>query len=354
MLSLGLVFLFVGAELLVRGASQLAAMWRITPLVIGLTVIAFGTSLPELAVSVQGVLTDHPDLVVGNCIGSTIANLLLILGVCALYAPLIVIHQLIWLDVPIMIGAHLLLFLLSMDGTISRWDGFILLACLVVYNVFIVRKSRQGIEREVEQLSEETENLRETIWLGMSKRIGYVVVGLLFCVIGASWLVDSAAQLARSWGISELVIGLTIVAFGTSMPEAATSFVATLRGQREIAIGNAVGSCTFNVLGVIGAAALISPQGIPVAPTVLRFDMPIAIAATVACLPIFFTGHRISRWEGLLFLGYYGAYVAYLWLSAQKNESLEVLSTAVLWFAIPLTAVTLGVIAYREFARKDG
>ena len=291
---MGLALLVAGAELLVRGASKLAAAFGISPLVIGLTIVAFGTSTPEVAVSVKAALTQQPDLVTGNCVGSTMFNVLLILGACAVIAPLVVAQQLVWFDVPIMIGAHLLLLFIGLDGVISRWDGFLLLAGIAGYTVFVIRKSRQesaAVTAEYESAFPPPPRTQRTVLA----QLGLIAAGLALCVLGARWMVDSAVTLARAWGVSELVIGLTIVAAGTSAPEVATSIVATFRGQRDIAIGNVVGSNIFNILGIVGLSGLIAPDGIAVAPAVLRFDLPVAIAVCVACLPIFFTGHSISR-----------------------------------------------------------
>jgi len=349
---LGLAVLTAGAELLVRGASKLALAFGISPLVVGLTVVAFGTSTPEMAVSVKAALANQPDLVTGNCLGSTMFNVLFILGACAMIAPLVVAQQLVWLDVPVMIGAHLLLLAVGLDGVISRWDALLLLAGLAGYTVFVVRKSRQesmAVAAEYQTAYQAPARTGRTLLV----QAGLIVAGLLLCVAGARWMVDSAVTLARVWGVSELVIGLTIVAAGTSMPEVATSVVATIRGQRDIAIGNAVGSNIFNILGIVGVAGMVAPEGIAVAPAVLRFDLPVAIATCAACLPIFFTGHRISRWEGGVFLGYYVAYTGYLVLAAQRHDALPVFSAVMLWFVIPLTAVTLAVVTYRAVTARQ-
>jgi cation:H+ antiporter len=348
---IGLALLVAGAELLVRGASKLALAFGISPLVVGLTIVAFGTSTPEVAVSVKAALTQQPDLVTGNCVGSTMFNVLLILGACAVIAPLVVAQQLVWLDVPIMIGAHLLLLAIGLDGVISRWDAALLLAGIVGYTVFVVRKSRKesaAVAAKYESAFPPPPRNRRALW----GQLAFIAAGLALCVLGARWMVDSAVTLARAWGVSELVIGLTIVAAGTSAPEVATSIVATFRGQRDIAIGNVVGSNIFNILGIVGAAGLIAPDGIAVAPAVLRFDLPVAIAVCMACLPIFFTGHSISRWEGVVFLGYYVAYTGYLVLAAQQHDALPAFSAVMEWFVLPLTVVTLGVVLFRSLRKR--
>ncbi len=351
MLFLGLAFLVAGAELLVRGASRLGLAIGISPLVVGLTIVAFGTSSPEMAVSVKAALANHPDIVIGTNVGSTIFNILFILGICAIVSPLKISQQLIWYEVPIMIAASLLLFALSFDGKINRLNALILVMGIVSYTIFAIIKGRREAETIAneyqEAFSEKSNGNAVFIW----KQIGLIVLGLILCVLGAGWLVDSAVILARSWGVSELVIGMTIVAAGTSLPEVATSVVATIRGQRDIAVGNVVGSNIFNILGIVGVAGLLAPDGITVAPSVLRFDLPVAIAACVACLPIFFTGHKISRWEGFLFLGYYVAYTSYLIMAAKDHDSLPMVSMIMIWFVIPLTLITLVIFFYRAICK---
>ncbi len=348
----GLIVLPLGAELLIRGASRLGVELGISPLVIGLTVVGFGTSAPELAVSIKAALTNHPDLILGTNIGSTILNILFILGCCALIAPLVVHQQLIWFEVPIMIGAHLLLFAMCLDGKIGRWDGLLLFSGLVAYVYFAICKGR----KETKAVTKEYKDafLPKTPKATVStivKQLGLVVAGLVFCVLGAGWLLDSSVILARAIGVSELVIGITIVAASTSLPEAVTSILATIKGQRDIALGNVVGSCIFNVLGNIGAAGLVAPDGLAVAPAVIRFDLPIAIAACIACLPIFFIGHKISRWEGGLFVGYYLAYTTYLVMAAKNHDLLPTFSKIMAEFVIPLTVITLAVLLYRSMRR---
>ncbi|MFI0435752.1 MAG: calcium/sodium antiporter [Parachlamydiaceae bacterium] len=348
MFLLGLAGLVTGAELLVRGASRLGVLIGISPLVIGLTIVAFGTSSPEMAVSVRAALTNHPDLVISTNVGSTNFNILFILGICALVAPLVISQQLIWYEVPIMIAADCLLLAMSLDGKITRLNAFMLLLCLIFYIIYAIVKGR----REAKLRTDECEALfslkkNESNALIIVKQCGLIVLGLMFCVFGAGWLLDSAIILARAFGVSELVIGMTLVAAGTSLPEVATSVVATIRGQREIAVGNVVGSNIFNILGIVGVAGLIAPDGIAVAPSVLRFDLPVAIAACVACLPVFFTGHKISRWEGGVFVGYYVAYTSYLILAAKNHDSLSIFSMMMMWFVIPLTLLTAAIVIYR-------
>jgi cation:H+ antiporter len=351
----GLVALVAGAELLVRGASKLALSFGISPLVVGLTVVAYGTSAPEMAVSVQSAMTGQVDIALGNVVGSNIFNVLFILGVSALITPLLVARQLIRQEVPIMIGASLLLFALAFDGGISHWDAALMFGLLIAYTVFLVLQSRKetGTAAAGDAASPESADSGwDRHWAVQVLLIGG---GLALLVLGADWLVGAAIAFAKQLGVSELVIGLTIVAAGTSMPEVATSIVAALRGQRDIAVGNVVGSNTFNILGVLGVSGLMAPTSLTVAPSLLAFDLPVMIAVAVACLPVFFTGNLIARWEGVLFLAYYAAYTTYLLLAAQNHDALTTFGTAMTTVVLPLTTVTLLVLAWRTWqARPAG
>lgn len=347
----GLVLLVAGAEVLVKGAAKLAAQFGIPPLVIGLTVVAFGTSAPETAVSVQAALNGSGDIAIGNVLGSNIANVLLILGVTSLIAPLVVSRQLIRLDVPIMIGASLVTYALAWDGALSRLDGALLFSGVVAYTLFLIISSRRASaaaaaddEFAKEFGLDETPKPYATLI-----NAALVAAGLVLLVAGSNFLVEGAVSLARALGLSELVIGLTVIAIGTSLPELATSILAAIRGERDIAVGNIVGSNIFNLLCVLGIASLVSPQAIGVAASALAFDFPVMIAVAIACLPIFFTGYTINRWEGLLFLAYYVAYTVYLVLVSTGRPLAEVFGDALLGYVLPLTAVTLVVIGGRAW-----
>ena len=345
---LGLATLVGGAELLVRGASRLSLSFGISPLVVGLTVVAFGTSAPELAVSVQSAMTDRADIALGNVVGSNIMNILLILGASALIVPLVVASQLIRQEVPVMIGFALLLLALASDGVISRHDGLLFVGLLTAYLVFIVRQSRRSNQVPEEACPAEfcAPKAWDDHWAIQSL---FVVAGLGLLALGAHWLVEAAVAFARHLGMSELLIGLTIVAIGTSFPEIATSLMAAVRGQRDIAVGNVVGSNIFNVAGVLGVSGLVAPSGIPVHASALSFDLPVMIAVSLACLPIFFTGSRIARWEGALFIGLYAAYLAYLVLAAQQHEALTTYGWVLAIFVLPVVTLTLLVVSWREW-----
>lgn len=352
-LIIGLVLLVVGAEALVKGASKIAAVIGISPLIIGLTIVAFGTSSPELAVSIGSALNGKADIALGNVVGSNIFNVLFILGISSLITPLVVHQQLVRLDVPIMIGASLLVLLFGWNGAIEKWEGGILVAIGVWYIIFLIRQSKKEKHKEVledykEAYADDGNPKNDRIWL----QIIFVVVGLALLVLGSNFLVDSAVVIAQSLGVSELVIGLTIVAAGTSLPEVATSTIASIRKQEDIAVGNVVGSNIFNIVFILGLTAIIAPGGVPVNPAAISFDVPFMIAVAVACFPLFLTGYRIDRWEGFVFLGYYLAYTAYLIMKSQEHASLEVFRNAMNWFVVPLTVLTLVVVTLREMRKK--
>ena len=344
---LGLAALVAGAEALVRGASKLALSVGVSSLVVGLTIVAFGTSAPEVAVSVGAVLNGTTDIAVGNVVGSNIFNVLFILGASALVAPLVVHSQIIRQEVPIMIGASLLLLVVLLDGRLGRADAGLLLGLLAGYTVYLVRQSRA-----------ETKEIRDEYAAGVHRDGGWdrhwavqvllILAGLVLLVLGSGWLVDAAVAFARALGVSDLVIGLTIIAAGTSMPELAASITAAVRGERDIAVGNVIGSNTFNILGCLGISGLVSRDGLSIAPAVLNFDLWVMVAVAVACLPVFIAGREIGRGKGLLFVGYYIAYVAYLILGAQDHDALDEYSAIMIGFVLPITIVTLVAMLIRN------
>lgn len=348
----GLAGLVFGASLLVRGASRLALSFGLSPLVVGLTIVALGTSAPEIAVSTGAALSGQTGLAIGNVVGSNIFNVLFILGLSALVTPLVVNVQLIRQEVPIMIGASLLLLVLALDGRIGTSDSALLLALLLGYVVFLVRQSRAQTAADTEVYSTRFE--QPGGWdRRLPAQLALIAAGLLLLVLGSQWLVQAAVDFARAMGVSDLVIGLTIIAAGTSMPEVATSVVAALKGERDIAVGNVVGSNIFNLLGCLGLAGLASGSaGLPVAAAALNFDLWVMLAVALTCLPVFISGREIARWEGALFLGYYLAYVSYLVLAAQHHALLQRFSGVMLSFVVPLTLVTLVVVMLRPPAAR--
>jgi cation:H+ antiporter len=345
MFALGLVALVIGAELLVRGASRLAVSFGVSPLVVGLTVVAFGTSAPEMAVSVGSALAGSADLAIGNVVGSNIANVLLILGISALITPLLVDEQIIRQEIPIMIGASALLVVMALDGRIGLVESSMLFALVIAYTVFLVVQSRRASKAVQDEF--ETGIPTSTWDSHWGVQIGLIAAGLVLLVVGADWLVDAAVAFARAFGVSDLVIGLTVVAVGTSMPEIATSIIAAIRGQRDIAVGNVVGSNVFNILAVLGAAGIASGTGLPVSEAARNFDLWVMLAVAFACLPIMITGREIARWEGGVFLAYYAAYTAWLVLQAQQHDSLPAFSGIMLGYVMPITVITIVVSIVR-------
>jgi len=342
----GLLMLIAGADLLVRSASRLALTLGISPLVVGLTVVSFGTSAPEVAVGVGAVLEGKTALALGNVIGSNIFNVLFILGLSALITPLVVNVQLIRQEVPIMVAASLLLLVLALDGALGGFDGALLLALMVVYTAFLVWQSRRQGQAAEQEYADEFAQTGSSGWMNrLPVQLALIATGLGLLVLGSDWLVQASVVFAKALGVSDLVIGLTIVSAGTSMPEVATSVMAALKGERDIAVGNVVGSNTFNILGSLGVAGVVSAasgHGALVVPeALLNFDLWVMTAVALACLPVFMTGHQIARWEGAVFLGYYVAYTAYLVLAAQRHAALTTFSSAMLSFVLPLTLLTL-------------
>ncbi len=350
--AVGLVLLIVGAQLLVHGASRLALTLGISPLVVGLTVVAFGTSSPELAVSVGSALAGESEIAFGNVVGSNIFNVLFILGASAMITPLVVGVQIIRQEVPIMIGSSVLLLAVAADGRIGLWEGAGLVALLAVYVLFLIIQAgrhRDDGKRSREASAAKPGSAGWDRWEAMPAVQAVLIgAGLVLLVAGSRWLVDAATAIARLVGVSDLIIGLTIVAAGTSLPEVAASIAAAVKGERDIAVGNVVGSNTFNILGCLGLSALVAPDGLPVPSAVLTFDAWVMLAAAIACVPVFLTGGTIARWEGAVFLFYYVAYATYVVLAAQAHDALPAFSQTVLWFFVPITVLTLMVAMLRQ------
>jgi cation:H+ antiporter len=316
MLIAGLALLLVGGEWLVRGASRLAIAAGVSPLVVGLTVVAFSTSAPELAVNLQSALSGTPDLAIGNVVGSNISNILLILGLSAVIAPLAVQQQLIRLDAPIMAGASVALFVMALDGGISRAEGLLLFACILAYSalaIVVSRREPRAIQQEYAEQYGSPPRMRAMPWWAA---LLLVIAGVGALVIGGRWVVNGAVEVGKWLGLSDLVIGLTIVAIGTSLPELVTSIIATRKGERDIAVGNLIGSNIFNIFSVLGLTASIAPAGVPISATALSLDIPIMVGVALLCLPIFINGSRVFRWEGALFVLLYVVYLIYIVLDA--------------------------------------
>lgn len=342
----GMGLLAAGAELLVRGASRLAAAAGISPLIIGLTVVAYGTSSPELVVSTLAAVSGQADIAIGNVVGSNIFNVLFILGVSAMASPLVVARQVVRIDVPVMAATSVLVLLLGLDGTIGRSEGLLLLGGLAVYTGFQVRQAGRKRARDRAEQTGRPGGKRTGAGHAALDLV-MIAGGLGLLVLGSRWLVAAAVVMARALGVSELAIGLTIVAAGTSLPEAATSIVASVRGERDIAVGNIVGSNIFNVLMVLGVTGLVSPEGVPVSSAALGFDIPVMIAVSLACLPVFLGSHRISRPMGAVFVAYFCAYVVFLLADASGHAAFPVVKAAMTWFFLPGAVVAVAVMSSR-------
>ncbi len=303
----GLLLLIVGAEGLVRGSSSLALKLGLTPLVVGLTVVAYGTSMPELIVSVQASLQGQSGIAVGNVVGSNIFNVAVILGLAAIIYPIKVNFQLVKVDVPIMIGATLVAMFFFQDGMLSRYEAGILFAGILMYSIGSVIFAKKTTAPDVvAEFEESIARPAKSLWLD----IAFIVLGLAALTLGSRLLVDGAATLARAFGVSEAIIGLTIVAFGTSTPELAASVAAALKKEPDIAIGNIVGSNIYNLLCILGAAGLVAPLS---AGGVTVVDMSVMLGLALLLVPILWTGFIIKRWEGWVLLAVYAGYLAWLW-----------------------------------------
>jgi len=350
-LGLGLVALVGGAELLVKGAATIATRLGIAPVVIGLTVVAFGTSAPEFAVSVGASVTGNTDMSLGNVVGSNSFNILLILGLSATVGGLIVTQRLIRFDIPIMILVSGVVYVLALNNSIGRIEGAVLFVSLLVYTVWLIRNARKDSKQVMDEYEESIDELEDQIidrpvWM----LIALIAGGLGALVLGSNLLVNSATDIAESLGVSDLVIGLTVVAAGTSLPELATSVLAAIRGQRDIAVGNVVGSNIFNLLGVLGLSGVLASDGIPVTDEGLRLDLPVMIVAALVLIPICWNGFMIKRWEGFLMMAYYVAYVAYLIFRANESDATDFMRTAAI-IVVPLTLVTFSVTGFQGWRR---
>ena len=315
----GLGALIVGAEVMVRGGAKVAARLGISPIIIGLTVVSIGTSLPELAVGVVAAQDGSGALAVGNIAGTNIVNLLLILGLSALLAPLVLEIRTLRFELPVMAVAALLLFVLAGDGTMSRTDGVILVIGAVVYTVAVIvaarRESHVVVAEYAEAYPADGPEAAPTRSRSTAVYVTMMLAGIAVVVVGADWLVDGAVGLARGFGVSDALIGLTVVAIGTSAPELVTTVVSTLRGERDIAIGNLLGSSIYNILLILGITCLVPANGLDLPASLVRIDIPIMVAVAMACIPIFISGRRVTRIEGGAMVAAYVGYLLFLLLT---------------------------------------
>lgn len=294
---LGLMGLFFGGEFLVRGASRVALAYRISPMVIGLTIVGFGTSSPELLVSLNAAVQGAPAIAIGNVLGSNLANIVLILGLTALVSPVVMSLRQSWRDLAVMLGATALLWVMLLNGSLGRIEGAILFAGLIAFLAMSFLSGRVEPEADAAPVA--------PVWKSALMTLG----GLVVLMVGARLLVDSSTQIARTFGISEAVIGLTVVAVGTSLPELATSLIAAWRKHSEIAVGNIIGSNIFNVLGILGLTALIVPIT-EVEPRFAALDMPWVMGVSVLLVAMAAALSGVPRWAGAVLLLIYGGYLS--------------------------------------------
>ncbi|MGB3258575.1 MAG: calcium/sodium antiporter [Ornithinimicrobium sp.] len=340
----GLVLLVAGGEFLVRGASALAVKAGISPLIVGLTVVSVATSAPELAVTTGAVFSGESELAIGNVVGSNIANILLVLGVSAIVLPLGIRRQLVRIDVPFLIVLGAALLLLAVDGRISTVDGLVLLLAWVAHTLLSVWLSKRGDQQDPAPTG--AEDVPEPVALPIA--LGLVALGVGALVGGANLLVSGAVAIATGLGVSSLVVGLTVVAVGTSLPELVASIIAVRKRQGDLAVGNAIGSCLANIGLVLGVPSVLQPGGLPVPSAVLSIDLPLMVAASVALLPVIYTGARIARREGVLFVLLYVCYTTYLVLNARGHDAASGFSWVMLSLVLPLVFLTLTLLAGRE------
>lgn len=311
----GLVVVIVGAEFIVRGGSRVAALLGVSPMILGLTVVAIGTSTPELAVGLTASAEGSGGLAVGNIAGTNIVNILFILGLSAWIMPLKVQLLSLKLDLPVMVVSALALLWMAWDGVLSRQEGALMVGASVAYTIAMVRLSRREslpIQQEFSREYSAKNILPRVATLQGTVSVLMLAAGIVVVVVGAELLVSGAVDIAQSLGVSDAVVGLTIVAIGTSAPELATTIMSTLKNERDIAIGNLIGSSTYNILFILGATCLATPGGVPVEASLLHVDLPLAALVALLCVPVFATDRLISRKEGAFFVTSYAVYLGTL------------------------------------------
>jgi len=320
----GLITLLIGAEMVLRGASKFAVIMGVKPLIIGLTIVSIGTSAPELAVGITASLQGSGSLAVANIAGTNLVNILFILGLSALIQPLPLQLQTLKLDLPMIVVAAILMTVLAWDGTLSRLDGVLMLGVAVLYTLAVVRFSKnesQAVAKQFEDMcgidAKETCNIdaaasKQRIMKTKMKYALILAIGIVITVIGANWLVDGAIGIARSLNVSEVIIGLTIVAIGTSSPELVTTIISTIRNDRDVAVGNLLGSSIYNILVILSLTCMVSPGGLPVERQLLWLDIPLMLGVALICVPVFLSGNRISRVEGGIGVAIYIIYLFWI------------------------------------------
>ncbi len=346
----GLLGLLLAGHVVVESASRIGARFGLAPAVIGLTIVAGGTSAPELAVVSQSIVEQDTALAVGSIIGSNIANILLVLGLAVSFGTIRVTSRIVRMDIPVMIGASLFFLILSLDGVLGRLDGLFLVAGVVSFVTWTLRSSSANDKAEGLAMGAKPTRGNPSKMSGVrfTLVVSRLVAGVVGLAIAARYVVNGAEEIAVFLGVPELIVGLTILALGTSAPEIVTTLIAALRGNRDLAVGNAVGSNIFNILLVLGSTSLFSSGGIPIADNAVRLDIPVLLAAAIACLPIVVWDYKLDRWEGIIFVLYYIAYLLFLTLDATGHEAKELFTSVLVLFVMPLTVLTAGVVISRQ------
>ena len=351
---LGLCGLLVAGHLVVGGASGIGRRFGLTPTVVGLTVVAAGTSAPELAVVLGAVVADDTELAVGSVIGSNIANILLVLGLAASFGAIGVTNRVVRVDIPIMVLTSVAFLVFSLDGMMSRLDGSVLFISLVIFVVWTLRAARKEPSADPPTDNEATGPVSvPAARAGLLGDLARLAIGIGGLGVTSRLVVSGAERIATSLGIPELIVGLTIVALGTSAPEIVTTVIAALQGRRDLAVGNAVGSNIFNILLVLGFSTIVAPNGIAIGVDALELDLPIMVAAAVACLPMVFWDGKLDRWEGMVFVGYYVAYLVFLVLDATGHRASDPFALVMLGFVVPLTVITVIVVVLRQRSSRS-
>jgi cation:H+ antiporter len=339
--------LILGAELSVRAAVGLARILQTRPLFLGLTVVALGSSAPQMAVGLQAAFSGSSDIAVGSVVGSNIFNVLVTLGLSALIIPLRVARQLVRVDIPLMIAATALVTALSWNGVLSGLDGLILLLGLAGYLIVVLRQFAHGT-RHVHPVADKPRRPLRPLLMRLSMMIG----GLVLMIYGSRFLVNAATVIAQDLGLSERVIGLTVIGIATSLPALMTSLIAALRGERDIAVGNVIGSNLFNLLGVLGATALISPEPLSISPNALDFDLPVMLVTAALALPMFYSGYRLTRLEGLLLLALYVVYGLHIVSFTTGMPLADRLERLMIHYALPVLGVAVAITTVRAWRRQ--
>ncbi|MBP9709022.1 MAG: calcium/sodium antiporter [Oligoflexales bacterium] len=340
----GLIALIIGAEFLIKGASGLALSLGISPLIVGLTVVALGTSAPELVVSIKATLIGNSNIAIANVVGSNIFNVLFVLGLCAIASPLLVRSQLVKLDLPIMVLASFLCLVFALDGALSFIEGAFFCTIIVTYTYLLINKSRHESKKTKEELLS-TKNHTGSPKPQILKNILSLSFGLAIMLLGGDYFVEGAIQLAKYLGFSDTIIGLTVVAIGTSLPEVVASLMATIKGERDLAIGNVVGSNIYNIFLILGLSSMLSNEGLTVSQELINFDIPVMIAASIACLPIF-AGLKMRRWEGLMFFSGFVVYTTYLILKSTHHSMFNNYNQALQYLIVPTFILVFLAISF--------